>query len=333
MTLTEINKDIKFRFKHSYSKNKSALLKKLLYVFELPEGHYTHSVLNQYYSKYPEVFLNKELAKRILKAQIEQGGCFIVDYDEPFQGGYSRTTIETLNEDEKTNDSKISETINQNWRNFIEKSKSEYWGKLENIHRFNSLGTFSFYENRPPINEREKYLNSGHEVVINDVTKKIYYNFFSLRNVLKYYMVLINEFYPDFQLIEEISTDDIKRFGKDLGNGNYLGLYFDFGFLTKELKKTYVELPKIKIELFSENLKSSVKEDIYLRDQGEFPIARINYTYFIGNPTDSRIGNSSNDENHLKRDLFYFFDIYSYYLTTYLGVIEMCLEEVLNQKK
>lgn len=313
-----INRDFKLNFKKVAILNKNLLLNELFKILELPERHYYHSVLNRYYRKYPKVSFDIELAKKILSCHFINGSFFIIDYDEPFQGGYPKERGLIINEDELNNDSKINDYMYSNWMQFIETSKLAYWKNEEKVNNYLSLGDFHFFEDRPSKNIRESYL----------FEKK--YNFFNLKEVNGYYAAIINLFYPDFKLIKKVSNNKIKRFAKKINNDFYLGLYVDFGFLEAELKRTYLELPKIKIEVFSDELGSHVKEDFYLKDQETFPIARIDLWYFMGNPINSRIGNSSEDENDLKKNLFYYFDIYSFYLKPYLRTIEKTLNQIMN---
>lgn len=325
-----MDRKFKLKFKEIAFENNGALIKDLCNIIDLPEGHYSHSVLNRYYRKYPNVFLDKELAKKVLTSHLKNGCLFIVDYDKPFQGGYAKQLLPVINDDELQIDLKINEAINTNWKKFVESLKYAFWEEKENTSKYIALGSNEFFENRLPINKKESFLSSERDIVIDGEVKNIKYNYFNIKNVLEYYIALIKEFYPDFKLINTISNNKFKRFAKEIDNGFYLGLYVDFSFLEAELKNTYLELPKIKIEFFSNVLSKPIKEEKYLKEQDEFPIVRINYSYFIGNPIDSRIGNSSESQDHLRKNLFYYFNVYSYYLSVYIKAIETNLIQTLH---
>lgn len=328
MSFKLIDNNFKIAFKNQNLKFKADLLEALTNILELPEYHYTHSVLKTFYTNSHQIYLDKNSAKEILKSKLSYGGAYIVDYDELYNGGYRKI----LNESIIQNDIKLVEKIDENWSIFVAKCKEIYWSNYQNTNRFNNISNFEIYDERPPINLRESFLNKTNVLNIDGELKTIKYNFFNIKNVVKFYNQLMDEFYPDFKLIERISTSKIKRYGKSLGDGNYLGLYLDFQYLENELKMTYMEIPPVRIEFFTENLNSHVKEDKYLIDQLDYPIARINLSFFMGNQINFRIGNSSEDGEYLKRELFYNFDIYSKYLLIHLKDVELTLKDILFNK-
>lgn len=321
------NSNFKQKFKSNCFDSNYFLLNTLLEIIQNPDDKYLHSVLNLYYKTYPEIIFDIEFIEKTLKFQFSIMSCFILDFNELFWGGYepNQYIFENLNLD--NNQAIIS---NQNWSQFILESKLSYWSNPEKIESFKQVMNIHFFEDRLPKSPREKMLALNRKFIINGEVKEINYKYFEVKNVMNYYTQLIEIFFPNFKLLKSISNNKIKRYAKNLGNGYFISLYFDFAFLESELKKTDLELPHIKVEFFSETLKSHIKEDYYLISQKEFPIIRISLAPFIGNPDNFRIGNSSHNEIDLKKNLFYYFDIYSVYLNTYLDFAEINFKKTLS---
>ncbi|MFA9215334.1 MAG: hypothetical protein ACEQSR_16095 [Candidatus Methylacidiphilales bacterium] len=327
----EITNDaFKQKFKSISLENNGILLNELIKCITNIEKRYLHATLNLYYNKYPKVKLDLDYFRKTLELEFNQSSCYVLNFNEPFWGGYELKHID-FNNSAELNDNEINDTINQNWEEFINEIKGEYWTSSDKIKSFDAISNIDFFEDRLPKTQREKILALNTKYPINGELKEIIYKYFDAKNVISYYHKLIELFFPDFQFNKLVSTKKIKRYTKRISNGYFLSLYIDFGFIETELKRTYLELPHIKIELFSEALSSHVKEEFYLVYQEEYPIVRIALPLFVGNPDNFRIGDSSKEEIKLKKELFYNFDVYSTYINIYLNYIELILENLLTR--
>lgn len=322
------DKKFKRTFREISANNKEKLLCELLNVFDLPDFHFSKSVLHRYYRKFPELHFDKNIANAVLRNFFRAGAFYILDYDEPYFGGYSKTFNPSPNEDELINDPEKLKITNSNWNNFLIKLKQNYWEDARNEKRFLSIANFDLFEQRNPISAKEKFLSTTQVIKVEEKTFLIKYNFFNVTEVLKFYDKLISEFYPDFILLKNVSNKKIKRYVKKIQNNIFLCLFIDYSFLENELNNTYLELPNIKIEILSEEMKGFIKEDLYLIGNEDYPIARIDLNYFMGAPIYNRIGNSSEDAEFLKKDLFFYSEVYSFYLTKYLKIITENLEQI-----
>ena len=324
----ELDENFREAFKKVSLKNKGKLLAELSGVFELPEFHFSRCVLNRYYKKIFEINFNKDLALRVLLNFFGDASFSIFDYSAPCYGGYPIGKREIVNDDELIIDSLVLKDINSNWFHFVLRIKDHYWENEENIDAFLKVSNFDLYEDRLPKNQREKMLAS-YKTIVDGEEKNIKYNFFDISRTLSYYIKLINMFFPDFTLVQHLSNKKVKRFGKKIANDIFVGLYVDFSFLEKELSQTYLELPQISVEVFSSEINSFIKEEVSLVNQSLYPIGRINLYYFMGNPISTRIGSSFENEEILKKDLFFYMNTYAFYLKKYIRVIEYNINEVL----
>jgi hypothetical protein len=282
---------------------------------------------------YPALHFDPKVAKNILTDFTAQGSFYVYNYDEPFMGGYPRLSRSKGNyyEEAGLKDDRFEDTARSNWDGFVEKIKQAYWRKEGKEERYRVLSDFAAFEDRKPKSPRELLLSTPQEMEIDGKKFTVKYSFFNVKEVLKYYNRLVLEFFPDFVLQEKVSDKKHSRYAKKIGDSLLLGLYIDYSYLEKELQMTYLEFPTINVELFSSSLSKSLKEEAYLGDQEEYPIVRIDPGYFMGNMYDYRIGNSSQNENLLKRNLFFYFEVYSFYLRVYLKHIEHNIAVVFKQ--
>ncbi len=320
-----LNERFKNNFKEESAKNRHNFILKLLDVFELPEYHFARSILEIYYQKYPKLLFKKTVAEEILKDMIGSGGFYFLDFTKENRGGYQTPQ---MNKDYYSRDSKNVDNNLQysNWISFLETLKEKYWEEDSKLDSYITIGNFMLYEDRKPKTIREKALEN---IIIDGV--EIRNKYFNNTFISRYYRELFTKFFPKFSLINGISNAKIKRYGKKICNDLYLGLYVDYGLLKRELNMGYLELPRIEIELFSKNFDTYVKPDSYVVSQDKFDIGRINFNYFMGNRLKNyRIGNSSQQGDLLKKDLFFYMEVNAYYLEIYLDEVEHIVCRVLN---
>lgn len=323
------NDYFKQKFKSISLENNGKLLNELIKCITNIEKRYLHATLNLYYNKYPKVKLDLDYFRKTLELEFEQRSFYVLNFNEPFLGGYE-PKYNNFNDSTELNDNEINDIIHQNWEEFIDEIKGEYWTSLDKIKSFDAISNIDFFEDRLAKTHSEKILALNTKFLINGELKEIIYKYFDVKNVMSYYNKLIELFFPDFQLNKLVSTKKIKKYTKRISYGYFLSLYIDFGFIESELKRTHLELPRIHLELLSQTLISHVKEDSYLVSQVEYPIVRISLGRFIGHLSNFRIGDSSKEEIKLKKELFYNFDVYSTYLNIYVNYIELILENLLT---
>jgi hypothetical protein len=323
-----IDEIFKLKFKQICLKSREELIGELSSVFLLSEFHFSKAVLNRYYKKYPAIVFDKKIADKILINFFGNGGLFVTDFNQLFGGGYERLLlIKPLNDDELIRDPEIIKEINNNWYGFVAKIKSMFWHDNLNYERILSVGDFCFFKNRAPESLRESNMLFNQKNEPDALLKKGEFHFFNISDIFEYYDKLIRMFYPGYTFMSNVSNKKIRRYGKHIDNDIYLIIYVDFSFLERELKLGYLELPHIKVELLSNQLNFCIQENSYLSNQSKYPIVRIDLNYFMGSPIDYRIGNSSDSENSLKKDLFFYAEVYSFYLQKYLKFIEKKLRE------
>lgn len=323
-----INESFKNRFKEISRLKTNFALNELLTVFDLPENIWTHSILNLFYKKLPNVYLDKDFAKQMVRDNLGEKGFYFLDYDRPFYGGYPTKKPMIANHDGEITDKLILETKAKNWTLFENELQSNYWNNELNRVKFSAYDDLTLYEDRLPKNPKEAYMCKDKIAIVNGIEVKISRSFFfMLKNVTTYYESLINVFLCEFRFDKKLSNKKSKRFVKNIGKGLNLALCVDFNFLEKGLKMGYMEFPKIDIEVFSDKLNSYVSQADYLKNTDEYDIAWVGGLNFIGAFSNLRIGNSSQDELELKKKLFYHFDIYSFYLKLNLKLIKENLME------
>ncbi len=323
-----LNEKFKTDFKKESRRKQMDFSSKLSKVFDLPDYHFAKSVLSIFYEKYPKIDFDRKIASKILQDLINTGGFSFFDYSQEFRGGYPIYKLKK-NYYNKESKSLTSEVENSNWSSFLDKIKSEYWKKESKMESFLLLQNFDLYKDREPKTVREKTLQS---ITVNGIN--VSYNFFNITKVVNFYTKLFKEFFHDFELIEKISNTRIKRYRKEIGDGFFLALCVDYGLLKKELKMGYLEFPRISVELFSSKLKSHIKPNEYVISQNKYDIGRVNFHYYIANKFNNfRVGNSSQNDEVLKRDLFFHMEVNAYYLRIYLEEVERIVSVVTPRAK
>jgi len=320
-----LNERFKNNFKEESVKNRHNFILTLLEVFELPEYHFARSILDIYYQKYPKLLFKKSVAREMLEDMMNYGGFYFSDFSKENRGGYP---IPIISKDYYGQQSKDIDNDTQylNWSSFLEKNKKKYWEEDSKLNSYAKIGNFTLYEDRKPRTVREKALEN---IIIDGVT--IRNKYFNTAPISKYYRELFTKFFPKFCLMKNISNTKVKRYGKEIDNNLYLGLYVDYSLLKRELNMGYLELPRIEVELFSKNFNTYVHPNSYVISQDKFDIGRINFHYFMGNRLKNyRIGNSSQQEDLLKKDLFFYMEVNAFYLEMYLNEIERIVRKILN---
>lgn len=320
-----LNERFKNNFKEESVKNRHNFILTLLEVFELPEYHFSKSILDIYYQKYPKLLFKKPVAREILKDMMNHGGFYFLDFTKENRGGYPMFKINKgyYSQNSKNIDNNLQYS---NWNSFIEKLKKKYWEEGSKLDSYAKIGNFTLYKDRESKTAREKV---SENIIIDGADIKNKY--FNSTPISKYYQELFTKFFPKFCLMKNISNTKIKRYGKKIDNNLYLGLYVDYGLLKRELNMGYLELPRIEVELFSKDFKAYIKPDSYVISQDKFDIGRINFHYFMGNRLKNyRIGNSSQEEDLLKKDLFLYMEVNAFYLKIYLNEVERIVCKVLN---
>ena len=303
--------DTSFRiaFKEVSRKNMQSTIDRLLNLFDTPENHFCRATMHRFYFKYPTMYFDKEIASKILMTLFEGAYFSILDITDKatFNHRVSYSFV--------TDSSSMQEQAMLNWNAFVKELQRKYLEILPKEDEPN------FFEDRPPKNLREKILNSEIQIEVDGKTIIRKYSFFNVKEVLKYYEVLLALYYPEYPMVKEASSKKIKRYGRDVGNGMYLGFFVDFSFIEKELRNNYLEFPKIKIEVFSRGLTSPIIESAYLKGQTDGAIARVNPFYFMGNFISYRIGDSSEGTSDIQQKLHFYFRVNSFYTKIYLDEV------------
>lgn len=312
-----VTEKFKIDFKQESKNRREDFFSKVSTIFNLPEYHFARCILGTFYQHNPKIRFDKEIAGKLLQDLIGTEGFSFYDFTKEFMGGYP---INRLDKDYYTNGPRVGTTEDEdlNWAIFIDKIKSDYWKDESRRNSYALIQAFDLYEDRKPKTAREKRF---HPIVFNG--KEIYYKFFNVKQANKFYTKLFEKYFHDFELIAKISDAKIKRYGKEIYNGLFLGLYIDYSLLKQEMKMGYLEFPRMKVELFSNKLNSPLKPDDYVIPQNKYDIGRVNLQHNIGNTFNNfRIGNSSQKEEELKRDLYFYSEVNAYYLRMYLEEVE-----------
>lgn len=303
------DKKFRERFREISQERMVKITNRLLSLFDTPEFHFCRSTMHRYYFKYPKIHFDKETASGILSSFFEGGNFSIVDYSE------KRLTRE--HKSFVTDESSVPEQSGLNWRAFVEELQNRYWAGVAG----SGLEEFNFYKDRAPKNLKERVLSGELPVLIDGRPAENKYSFFDVNQTLKYYEKLFALVLPEYPLQKEVSNKKIRRYAKDIGNGLNLGFYVDYSALERELKNGYLEFPPLMIEAFSSRLTQPIPELDYLNGQTEQPIARIHPFYFMGYPVDTRVGNSSESSEELRKKLHFRFEVFAFYTRIYLEAI------------
>ncbi|MCF6405520.1 hypothetical protein L3C95_21630 [Chitinophaga filiformis] len=295
--------------KETSKKRTDKFITRLSSLFDTPEFHLCRSTMEDYYFKYPKIRLDKETACKMLSHRFKEGLLSVVDY---------RTLLDDDLGDECDEDSfeiddpSTWKQASLNWYAFEQELLNKYWASIEKPENF------IFYKDRDPNGIREMVLSGQLVVSISGEPLATLYSFFDVSPTLKYYEKLFAQFLPEYPLQKEVSTKKIKRYAKDIGNGIKLGFYVNYAALEKELKYGYLEFPPFLIEAFSSQLAHPITESNYLKGQIDQPIIRIQPFHFMGTPSDSRLGDSSERVEELQKKLHFHFAVFAFYARIYL---------------
>lgn len=333
MSIVQFDENFNNRLSNIFLERKGDLVTELLKAFDTSDFHYCRFALMDYYHLYPELSIENLKAKQRFLELRDACVFFILNYAEQLRDGYttSHAHENVFLEDMRMLGLDTSQTQDialKNWEEFTSSIKQQFWNDVQNLQAYRNISDLNLFDDRLPVTPREKLLSTKRVAILNGVTIELpTYNIFDIASTLEYYDRLIGFFYPEFELQKNVSNKKIKRYAKRLNDDLYLSLFIDFSFLEGELKKNDLEFPQIKIEVFSKQLTTCIKENDYLLNQQEHPIVRLSSTKSLGN-FPRRLGNSSEEEDYLKRELFFNMAVHSFYLNKHLQFLSkniLCL--------
>lgn len=97
------------------------------------------------------------------------------------------------------------------------------------------------------------------------------------------------------------------------------------GLFVSELKKGYLELRPMEIEILSTDINRYYPVEEYLIYNENAPLVRVSLSQGFANLIAGRIGDYTNDAEMLKKDFYLFFKVYSNYMNIFLKYTEHIL--------
>jgi hypothetical protein len=227
--------------------------------------------------------------------------------------------------------------------------KNEYWKIPDKERKYGTVSRFRAFKDLTVQSEEvSTYLTQGLLLL-------------EIENWLEYYKNLINIFFNDFKLDIQKSSSTL-RFVKNINRGLYLCLEYDEENERQVLARGDFGLKKINIVVLNYAFGKKIEETDYFEENhltikclgparhpvfNDIPIsintfaARsmfeeespgslkiINSTKFENFPNGRvRLYNSEEFGDLIKRHAFFYMDVYSFYLSSYLKFIEECLRK------
>lgn len=211
-------------------------------------------------------------------------------------------------------------------------------GKKENEH-VNKLLNYNLFLDSIVANEKLESLIRGRPAIINE--KKWMDNCFKV----------IQHFYNDFVFRSDLSRKGVIKFEKKVNDTTSIILQYNERNFKASVTRTWVEIPELRMYVFFEDPASQKIEELYLGTPNflfSSPITQPNVifskktfiqksqTEFAYNSIMKRIKIDSRTtmikhvcdfENEIKLQLYYYFDLYSYWSKVLLGYVTECIHE------
>jgi len=278
-------------------------------IIKLLDDKINYIPLKEYFMKNKENYIfNKFLFKENIKEIYSKSVFFVIDYEQEYNGGKKKIKFNNNSFD----DNKLEFYINS--------LKNNFWQSINHEEKiiFDKLSNFEVFENRLPKNKIEKL------ICINNTS----YRFFNYTEWSKYYDKLMKHFFPQYELNKKISNTNKKRYSYVYFNKKEYStsIYWDKGLFLSELKKGYLELRPMNIEIISNKINKYYPEEDYLIYNDETFLVRLGISQGFANLLTGRIGFYKSDENQLKKDFYLFFKIYANNINIYLEYAEYILE-------
>lgn len=302
------------------------------YITSLPPAHPLREELLRRYGKLPNLEqegllqFDPAVAKRRLRAMLADGAYSILDLAAP---GVVPSPERAVVELQRIADERAAlmradyptldvgrVMFKEDWS--IQRRMNVYWNDLDREDEYQALSAFSIYCDRAPQSVREKFHADGG------------LRLFDRAATLAYHERLITFLFPGYERQKKVSDRRTRRYAKRLKNGLFLGLHAGFSFLENELRRGYVELPELWVEVFDESVGRCLSDQVYTSYQTEHAIARIRLAGITGQREYQRIGYIGDPDDDLKGSLFYHSDVRAYYLRIHLSQCEQILEEVVK---